>query len=42
MAISGHRTESAFLKYIKVNQDEHAKIMLDVWQKNGDFLKVVE
>lgn len=42
MAISGHKTESAFLKYIKVNQDEHAKIMLDVWQKNGDFLKVAE
>lgn len=41
MAISGHKTEKAFLKYIKVSGEEHAKKVLDMWQKNGEFLKVV-
>ncbi|MDD4235610.1 MAG: site-specific integrase [Bacteroidales bacterium] len=40
MAISGHKTESAFLKYIKVNKEEHAKKMLKVWQENGEYLQM--
>jgi integrase len=40
MAISGHRTEKAFLKYIKVSGDEHAKEMLKTWQRNGEFMNV--
>jgi len=40
MAISGHKTEAAFLKYIKVSPMEHAKIMAEVWRKNGDFLTI--
>jgi len=31
MSVSGHNTESAFLKYIKVRQDEHAKMMAEKW-----------
>lgn len=33
MSITGHKTESAFLKYIKVRQDEHAQMMLNEWRK---------
>ncbi len=31
MAITGHRTEKSFLKYIRVTPDEHAKILQDIW-----------
>ena len=31
MAVSGHNTEKAFLKYIKVKQEEHAEIMAKKW-----------
>ena len=41
MAISGHKTERAFLKYIKVEPEEHAKKVLQMWQKNGEFLSKV-
>lgn len=40
MAISGHKTEKAFLKYIKVEPEEHAKKMLEVWQKQSAFMKI--
>lgn len=33
MAITGHRTESAFMKYIKLTPTEHAKILKMHWQK---------
>lgn len=42
MAISGHKTERAFLKYIKVDADEHAKKVLKMWQQNGDFLTIAK
>lgn len=41
MQITGHKTESSFLKYIKVTKEEHAKMLLAHWQKNGNLLKVV-
>jgi len=31
MAITGHRTEKSFLKYIRVTPDQHAKILQDIW-----------
>ena len=31
MSISGHKTEVAFLKYIKIKQDEHAGMMKKAW-----------
>lgn len=34
MAVTGHKTEKAFLKYIKVTPKEHAKIMAAIWNKN--------
>jgi integrase len=39
MAITGHTTEKAFLKYIKVTPDEHAKKLQLHW--NNRHLKVV-
>lgn len=41
MQITGHRTESAFLKYIKVTKEEHAKMLMKHWQKKGNLLKVI-
>ena len=41
MQITGHKTESSFLKYIKVTKEEHAKMLMMHWQKNGDLLKIV-
>ena len=32
MAITGHKTEKSFLKYIKVQQEEHAEIMKKAWE----------
>jgi len=40
MAISGHKTEQAFLKYIKADGKEHAEKVLKAWQESGDFMKV--
>ena len=33
MRITGHKTERAFLTYIKVTPDEHAKLLKDHWEK---------
>ncbi len=33
MKLTGHRTERAFLKYIKVNEDEHAQMLAAHWAK---------
>jgi len=40
MKITGHRTEKAFLRYIKVSEDEHAKLMELDWEKRYN-MKVV-
>lgn len=40
MAITGHRTEKAFLKYIKLSANEHAKLLKMHWDKRN-ALKVV-
>jgi len=39
MAITGHHTEAAFLSYIKVTPDEHAKKLQQHWDNR--HLKVV-
>ncbi len=31
MSVTGHRTETAFLKYIKVSKAEHARKLLEYW-----------
>lgn len=35
MAITGHRTEAAFLKYIKVTPDEHANKVRELWNRQS-------
>lgn len=40
MAISGHKTEKAFLKYIKVEPEEHAKKVLQMWQSSYNHLSI--
>lgn len=40
MAITGHKTESSFLKYIKVTPTEHAHKIRDIWQEQAK-LRVV-
>ena len=40
MAITGHKTEAAFLKYIKVTPKEHAEKIKKIWQQQAK-LKVV-
>jgi len=41
MQITGHKTEAAFLKYIKVTPEEHAKLLQMHWEKNSEHLRVV-
>ncbi len=40
MSITGHKTEAAFLRYIRISEDEHAKIIADKWNDHN-LLKVV-
>jgi len=42
MAITGHRTETSFLRYIKITQEEHAERMRDIWLSSGNHLKVAK
>jgi len=35
MHITGHKTEAAFLKYIKVTPEEHARLLMQHWKNNG-------
>lgn len=37
MAITGHRTESAFFRYIRVSGQEKAQMMREMWEKLGIF-----
>ena len=41
MQITGHKTEAAFLKYIKVTPEEHAKMLELHWKQQGSKLRVV-
>ncbi len=41
MAVSGHKTESTFLKYIKISPKEHAEKMMQLWQKRESKLIAV-
>ncbi|HTN09239.1 site-specific integrase [Agriterribacter sp.] len=40
MAITGHKTEKSFLKYIRISKEEHAVIMKEIWAKRN-ILKAV-
>lgn len=40
MKITGHKTEKAFLRYIRLSDKEHAKMLREHWLKSGNHLKV--
>jgi hypothetical protein len=40
IAITGHKTEKAFLRYIKLTPNEHAKLLKQHWQQRN-VLKVI-
>jgi len=42
MQVTGHKTETAFMKYIKVTADQHAELLQLHWLKNGEHLRVAE
>lgn len=41
MAITGHKTEAAFTKYIRLNGDEHAVMIANLWNEATPMLKAV-
>lgn len=41
MQITGHKTEKAFMKYIKVTPDQHAKLLQLHWIDKGHYMRVV-
>ena len=42
MAISGHLTEEAFLKYIKTDGKKHAEKVFKKWQESDDCLRIAK
>jgi integrase len=40
MAITGHKTEKAFLRYIKLTPTEHAKLLKQHWQQRNELKAV--
>ena len=40
MKLTGHRTEKAFMKYIKVTPKEHAQKLLEMWKRQDIKLKI--
>lgn len=40
MKLTGHRTENAFMKYIKVTPKEHAQKLLEMWKRQNVKLKI--
>jgi integrase len=41
MQITGHKTEKAFLRYIKVSPEDHARLLELHWNKQNRHLKVI-
>jgi site-specific recombinase XerD len=42
MQVTGHKTEQAFLKYIRVTPEEHAEMLMNFWLDNGEHLKIAK
>lgn len=40
MQITGHKTERAFMRYIKVTGEQHANLLRLHWMKNGEFIRM--
>lgn len=42
MQITGHRTEKAFMSYIRVTPEQHAELLRKHWAKKGEFLRMAK
>lgn len=42
MQITGHKTESAFMKYIKVTNEQHAELLRLHWRDKGEHLRIAK
>lgn len=42
MAVTGHKTEESLLNYIKIDQKEHAKRLMDSWKKQREDDRIKE
>jgi site-specific recombinase XerD len=42
MQVTGHRTEKAFMRYIKVTPEQHAILLREHWAQSGSFLRVAK
>jgi site-specific recombinase XerD len=42
MQVTGHRTEKAFMRYIKVTPEQHAVLLREHWAQNGNFLRIAK
>lgn len=42
MQITGHKTETAFMKYIKVTSEQHADLLRKHWAKTGEFMRIAK
>lgn len=42
MQITGHKTEQAFMKYIKVTPEQHAKMLRLHWVSKGEHMRVAK
>ena len=42
MAITGHKTERAFMAYIRVTERQHSELLRKHWMKEGTYLKIAE
>lgn len=42
MSITGHKTETSFMKYLKLTSEEHAQLILEHWRKAGDFMRIAK
>ena len=42
MQITGHRTEKAFMAYIRVTPEQHAELLREHWIKNNQYMKIAK
>lgn len=42
MQITGHKTEGAFMRYIRVKTKQHADLLRKHWAKTGEFMRIAK
>ena len=41
-SVTGHKTETSLLRYLKLTSEEHAQLILEHWRKAGDFMRIAK